>query len=348
LNQIKTDNINPSSNPQENLSPKIQINDKTITYNEKSEEDSNNKDTEYINRESSKEIELNKSVPLENTTHKIKTNIFQLIPNKLKNENEKKNIEKDIKLKSNLKKKSSENNNNIPNINIIENKTIETIEKNKEEKEENFFTKLKSNLISGASIFAIKINNLFQKKKKKNNNEDFQFSNINLNNTYLPLSIILITILIVFTILKFVYNYNSKNSINAKNEDNNNFNKNKNKEIRLPNRDRDQFDNYNNNKENNYDENVIVLKGRTKKIPRSLNYNELFINNVSDKKHNKKVSEKKNKEITNYNNNNNYLENQEKEEDKISNSNYEDFFDKINENKKILEIINQAKNIDNK
>ena len=90
------------------------------------------------------------------------------------------------------------------------------------------------------------------------------------------------------------------------------------------------------------------MKGRTKKIPRSLNYNELFINNVSDKKHNKKVSEKKNKEITNYTNNNNYLENQEKEEDKISNSNYEDFFDKINENKKILEIINQAKDIDNK
>ena len=97
MNQIKTDNINPSSNPQENLSPKIQINDKTITYNEKSEEDSNNKDTKYINRESSKEIESNKSVPSENTTHKIKTNIFQLIPNKLKNENE--NKEKDIKLK---------------------------------------------------------------------------------------------------------------------------------------------------------------------------------------------------------------------------------------------------------
>jgi len=235
--------------------------------------------------------------------------------------------------KTNLKK--------IPNEKVVDNSNSNNNNKEKE-KEENFFTSTKSKIIIGASIFALKIKELFQNKNEKNSEENFQFSKIDFRNSYIPLSIILVSLLLIFIIWKFLIKSKSKNL--PKNEENK-FNKNsnsKNKEITLPNKD---LQDINVNKEINSDENVIVLKGRTKKIPRSLNYNELFVNNISEKQEFNKANSTNHKKAIAPKNNSNFIENQEKEEEK--NTNFEDFFDKINENKQVLEIINQAKNVDN-
>lgn len=96
--------------------------------------------------------------------------------------------------------------------------------------------------------------------------------------------------------------------------------------------------------ENKSDENVILLKGRTKKVPRSINYNELFVNHLNEKtetnfnKNNKNKFQNNNNDL---NKNNNYFNCIYENPNEEKSSNFEDFFDKINENKKVLEILNQ-------
>lgn len=93
------------------------------------------------------------------------------------------------------------------------------------------------------------------------------------------------------------------------------------------------------NKNTDYksDENVILLKGRTKKIPRTINYNELFVNTLSEKSEN---NCKQNMLANDLNKNKNYYNAFDNMKNDTS-SNFEDFFDKINQNKKVLEILNQ-------
>jgi len=88
------------------------------------------------------------------------------------------------------------------------------------------------------------------------------------------------------------------------------------------------------------DENVILLKGRTRKVPRSINYNELFANHLNEKNdinfNNKKFN---NTQIQNQNKN--YYNSIYENPNENKTSNFEDFFDQINQNKKVLEILNQ-------
>lgn len=81
------------------------------------------------------------------------------------------------------------------------------------------------------------------------------------------------------------------------------------------------------------------MKGRTKKVPRSINYNELFVNHINEKcEKNIKIKFNCNNDGNkNYNYYNCIYENPNEEKA----SNFEDFFDKINENRKVLEILNQ-------
>merc|ERR1712004_255028 len=151
-------------------------------------------------------------------------------------------------------------------------------------------------------------------------------------NSYVGLIAIALSILILYVLWKYVL-YSKIKNLPFANENENFIYKNsfsKGKEITLPNKDEEKLEI---EKEKNCNEEVIILKGRTKKIPRTLNYNELFVNNAPEIKENKKKKKNDTK--------NNLFENKEKEEDKVSN--FEDFFDKINENKEVLEILNQAK-----
>lgn len=90
------------------------------------------------------------------------------------------------------------------------------------------------------------------------------------------------------------------------------------------------------------DENVLVLKGRVRKVPRSINYNELFVNTLNEKTESKVNNTKLNcnNDLVNKNNNNYYNCIYESPSENKA-SNFEDFFDKINENKKVLEILNE-------
>lgn len=215
--------------------------------------------------------------------------------------------------------------------------------------DENIFTKLKTQLVMGASIFFVKLHQMFNLAKTEEGEESF-IQKINNKNSFILIAGILLPLIILFIIWNLVFN-KEKGKNSKFSEEENSMKLNKNKEITLPNKDIEEF---NSKKENqNSDESVILLKGRTKKIPRSLNYNELFVNNNFDKEfnNNSKSANKKKQDtqVNEYNNLNlNLKENAQEKIEEENNSNFEDFFDKINENKKVLEILNQAKNGENK